>query len=318
MLEIIHRLIQITCILTFLLTIASFFGRYLYLELATHFRPQYLWISICCAILLCTLKDWKWIIPCLICAVFNGIYIFPYYFSDNYQAKDVPTINLKLMLANVEAKNKSNDKLIESVESANPDIVILQEMTEKWWKQIQSLTVNYPHFKALPRSGGSGLVLLSRFPIEEANVLQLDESTHPAIFAKINLEGTTLSLLTLHPPTPMRSDKFTNRNKQFAESALIMKAAPNPKLLIGDLNVTMWSPYFADLIEESGLRDVRKGRGIYPSWHSFLPGSLRIPIDHCLIGEGIEVSDVGLGDYTGSDHFPLIVNLKIETPQQLP
>lgn len=312
MLELIQRFIQITCIITFLLTVASFFGRYLYFELATHFRPQYLWVSIFCAILLCIFKDWKWIVPCVICIVFNGLYIFPYYFSEKYQAKDVPTTNLRLVLANIEGRNKDHDSLIQSVNSANPDILVLQEVTEGWWKKVQHLTDIYPYYKPLPRPGGGGMAIFSRFPLEQADVLQLDSSSHPAIFAKINLDGTTLSLLTIHPPTPMRRDKFTNRNKQFAESAAIMKSAANPKVLIGDFNTTMWSPYFTDLVEDSELRDVRKGRGIYPSWHSYLPRSMRIPIDHCLIGEGIEVSDVGLGDYTGSDHFPLVVDLKVE------
>lgn len=311
MLELIRRLLQITCIITFLLTIASFFGRYLYLELSTHFRPQYLWVSICCVILFCILKDWKWLIPCFLCIVVNGFYIFPYYFSETYQTKDVPTINLRLVLANIEAKNENREKLLESINSANPDILILQEVTEGWWRKIQHLTA-YPYVKSLPRSGGSGLAIFSRFPIEQADVLQLDSSTHPAILSKINLDGTILSFLTIHPPIPFGQNNFTNRNQQFAESALIMKSAPNPKVMIGDFNSTMWSPYFIDLLENSGLHDARKGRGIYPSWHSFLPRSLRISIDHCLIGDGIEVSNIRLGDYTGSDHFPLIVDLKIE------
>lgn len=36
-----------------------------------------------------------------------------------------------------------------------------------------------------------------------------------------------------------------------------------------------------------------------------------IAIDHCLISETIELEDVSIGDFTGSDHLPLIVDLKI-------
>jgi endonuclease/exonuclease/phosphatase (EEP) superfamily protein YafD len=311
-LELIRKLIQIGSVVTFILTLAGFFGRYLYFELTTHFRPQYVLFSVVCAISFCLLKDWKWLIPCFFCAVCNGIYVVPQYYSDNYPAKDVPAINLKLMLANVEGRSQNYDKLIESVNSAKPDIVVLQEVTEIWWEKVQPLTDIYPHYKGVPRPGGAGLAILSRFPLEQAEVLQLDSSPHPAIFSKINLDGTILSLLTIHPTTPVTKVKFTNRNRQFAESAAIMKSATNPKVLIGDLNTTMWSPYFTDLVENSGLRDVRKGRGIYSSWHSFLPNFMRIPIDHCLVGEEIEVNDVELGDYTGSDHFPLIVDLKVE------
>jgi endonuclease/exonuclease/phosphatase (EEP) superfamily protein YafD len=304
--------IQAASIAVFVLTIASFFGRLPYLELTTHFRLQYLWFSIICTISLCFFKNWKFLIPCLFCAVFNGIYIFPYYLPDDYQLKDAPAINVKLMLANVEGRNKKYDKLLASVKSANPDIIVLQEVTDEWWRQVNSLTSDYPHYKAVPRPGGGGLALLSRFPLEQADVLILDTSNHPAIFSKINLDGTTLSILSIHPPTPMRKHKFNYRNGQFAQAASLMKSTPNPKVLIGDLNVTIWSPYFTDLITDSGLRDVRKGRGIYPSWNTLLPNFMRIPIDHCLVGDGIEVGNVKLGDYTGSDHFPLIVDLKLE------
>lgn len=307
-----HLIAQITCIMVLVLTIASFFGRYPYLELTTHFRLQYLWFSAICGIGFCFFKNWKFLAPCLLCFVLNGIYIFPYYFSDNHKLTNVPTIILKLMLANVEGRNKSYDKLLESVKSANPDVIVLQEITEEWWKNIQSITYDYPNFKALSRQGGGGLVLLSRFPLEQAEILTLDESTHLAMSGKINVNGTILSILTLHPPTPMRKHKFDYRNGQFGKVSSLIKSEPEPKLLIGDLNTTIWSPYFTELVENSSLRDVRKGKGIYPSWHSYLPNFMRIPIDHCLVGETIEVDNIELGDFTGSDHYPLIVSLRMQ------
>lgn len=91
-----------------------------------------------------------------------------------------------------------------------------------------------------------------------------------------------------------------------------MKNAAEPKLLVGDFNTTMWSPYFADLVKDSGLRDARTGRGLYPSWNAALPAFLRIPIDHCLVGDKIEVESLETGNYTGSDHRPLILNVGIE------
>jgi endonuclease/exonuclease/phosphatase (EEP) superfamily protein YafD len=90
----------------------------------------------------------------------------------------------------------------------------------------------------------------------------MDQSTHIALWVRVNVRGTPISILALHPPTPVRSDKFNNRNQQFARASALLKSTNGVRILIGDLNTTMWSPYFADLIRGSGLRDVRKGFGL--------------------------------------------------------
>ena len=156
------------------------------------------------------------------------------------------------------------------------------------------------------------MALFSRHPLERAEVLALDDSTHLAILAEVNVDGIPLTVLSLHPPTPMRPDKFTNRNEQFARAAAIMRGAEGPKLIIGDLNTTMWSPYFTDLVRESGLSDARRGFGLSPSWPVPLPTPLQIPIDHCLVGGGVSVEGVRTGGRTGSDHRPLIVDTRFE------
>ena len=294
------------------LNLVSLLGRYPYLELSTHFRQQYVWISMLCIIALSLLRSWKLILPVTLCAFFNLAQIIPYYYASERQVHDQPANNLKLMLSNVQGSNKNYSALIQTVRSVNPDVVVLQEITEKWWSNIQVLTADYPYYKAVPRTGGAGLAIFSRHPIEAAEVLTLDESTHPALFCEINLEGTLVTLLTLHPPTPMTATKFAHRNGQLAQAASIMKKAAEPKLLIGDLNTTMWSPYFKELVSDSGLRDARLGNGLYPTWHAWLPVFLSIPIDHCLVGEKIEVNGIATDGNTGSDHRPVILSLRIE------
>jgi endonuclease/exonuclease/phosphatase (EEP) superfamily protein YafD len=140
----------------------------------------------------------------------------------------------------------------------------------------------------------------------------MDQSTHIALWVRVNVQGTPISILALHPPTPVRTDKFNNRNQQFARAAALLKSTSGVRILIGDLNTTMWSPYFADLIRESGLRDVRKGFGLNCSWPLPLPSFLQIPIDHCLVSDDLVVAGVTTGKRTGSDHRPLVVSLRLK------
>lgn len=308
-----RKITSFTTAIVFALSLFSLFGRYPYLELTTHFRLQYTWISFACIIALCIFRAWKIVPLAVSCALFNLFFIFPYYYpSPPHPKNDSSAADLRLMLANVQGNNTDYASLIEAVKSADPDVAVLQETTGKWLDNIQPLNADYPYSKFVPRGGGSGLAVLSRYPLESAEILTLDASTHPALFCRINLDSTTLSVFTMHPPTPMRRDKFDYRNGQFRQAAAILKTTPEPKLIIGDLNTTVWSPYFAELLKDSGLRDARLGNGLYPSWNAILPPFLGIPIDHCLISEKIEVERIATNGYFGSDHRPLLVNLRIE------
>jgi endonuclease/exonuclease/phosphatase (EEP) superfamily protein YafD len=247
-------------------------------------------------------------------AVFNLGHILPYYFTPPRPEARASNVNIRLMQANVLWSNSNYAALLEAVHEAHPDILVLQEFTEKWLDQTPGFISEYPHYKTVPRPGGAGMALFSRYPLEDVSILTLDASTHTALLAKVNIQGTAVSLLALHPPTPVRTDKFLNRNRQFTEAASILRAARGPRLLIGDLNTTMWSPYFTRLVRDSGLRDARLGFGLRPSWPLPLPAFLQLPIDHCLVSDEVSVEGISTGRRTGSDHRPLIVDVRLSGP----
>lgn len=315
----VHLLVMSATLAVAFFTAASLFGRRSYLlEMCTHFRVQYALAATVCAVLLVVLHSWKLLPLALCCAVFNWVHVVPYYYSANARtARPSSPIRLKLMLANVLGSNRNYEALTASVAESRADVVVLQEFTEAWRANVEALGARYPYSKLVPRPGGSGMALFSRYPLEAAEVLQLDASTHPAVLARLDVEGTTLTVLSMHPPTPVRADKFANRNEQFARAAALMRGAEGPKLLVGDLNTTMWSPFFADLVESSGMRDARLGFGLRPSWPVPLPAPLQIPIDQCLVGEGVAVDGLRTGRRTGSDHRPLLVDVSFEgTPRR--
>ena len=247
--------------------------------------------------------------------VCNLFYIVPYYLKAPNHLHDAGSINLRVIAANVLGSNKNYATLIKAVSDERADIVVLQEFTEEWLQQTKVFASEYPYYKTVPRPGGSGMALFSRYPLAEVAIRKLDASTHVAILARINVESTVVALLALHPPTPVRTNKFLNRNRQFSEAASILSATKGPRLLIGDLNTTMWSPYFTDLERDSGLRDARLGFGIKPSWPMPLPAFLQLPIDHCLVSDEVTVTSIRTGKRTGSDHRPLIVDVQFNKTQ---
>ncbi len=305
----VYRFVAYTSVAASVLTIAGLFGRHPYLELTTHFRLQYALTLSALALLLFIFRSWKLLPLALCCAAFNWAYILPYYSAQHRPASKPSAVHLQLVLSNVLGSNKDYEALTTMLGAEHPDIAVLQEFTEEWQKHLHGLDVQWPYSTVIPRPGGSGMAVFSRYPLEHAEMLTLDASTHPALLVRVNVEGIKLTVLSLHPPMPARADKFANRNEQIVNAASIMKEAKGAKVLIGDLNTTMWSPYFTDLIRESGLRDARVGFGLSPSWPVPLPSFLQIPIDHCLVSEEITVEEVRTGKYIGSDHRPLVVNI---------
>ncbi len=78
--------------------------------------------------------------------------------------------------------------------------------------------------------------------------------------------------------------------------------------MIGDLNLTPFSPFFKELLERSGLADARKPLGLHVTWPTMsLP--VWIPIDHCLAGTGLRIGEVRRGRDLGSDHYPLEIRV---------
>jgi endonuclease/exonuclease/phosphatase family metal-dependent hydrolase len=101
-------------------------------------------------------------------------------------------------------------------------------------------------------------------------------------------------------------DNRSISNRQSIESKSLKHLAE--AIVMGDLNMSMWSPYYRKFIDRAKLRNTRQGFGIQPSWPTNLP-LLQIPIDHCSITSKLKVSNNRIGKDIGSDHYPLIVDL---------
>jgi endonuclease/exonuclease/phosphatase (EEP) superfamily protein YafD len=118
-----------------------------------------------------------------------------------------------------------------------------------------------------------------------------------------------LGTYLIHPSNAIGKAYVEERNRQLAAIADYVAKVKNP-LVVGDLNVTMWSPYYKPLTTKAELRNARAGFGVLPTWPTFSP-LLSIPIDHCLVSRDIKVLNIRTGREVGSDHLPLITDLWI-------
>ncbi len=283
-------------------------------ELASHFKVQYLIASAACFLVFVFYREPIWAIVSSLSVAVNSAAVAPWYIRDKKTEINRDGRRLvKLILANVNHENVAHEKFIAFAQKHEPDILVIQELTEVWRKSLQTLRDLFPFVHELPKNRGSGMALYSRFPFERMTIAFSEGDARPVILASMNIDGVLVSFLSLHPRTPIRSARFKLRNEMLAAAAKCLRNLPQPKICVGDLNITPWSPFYRIFVEGTKMLNVRKGFGLLPSWPTFLFFKwLMIPLDHCLVSEDIRVVDVKTGEPNGSDHLPLIVELELE------
>lgn len=219
---------------------------------------------------------------------------------------------LKLVQYNVQYPDKGYQDVIDFLREEQPDIVALQEITPAWAKGLAPLSAQFENVRIEPEGWGNGIAVYSRIKFDQSETLDFGSDHRPNLLVKFTWEGRQISLLTTHPPNPFGENRFEGRNEQLMATAQLMNSLPAPKILIGDLNITMWSPYYQKLVADTQLVNTREGYGLLPTWHAqILFPFLMIPIDHCLVSQDIAVAAIRTGKTLGSDHLPLIIELVI-------
>lgn len=294
-----------------ILSFTAMFGDvYWLLELTTHFRLQYFLFAALFLLIFAPLKMWRWAGVALVCLVINGAYVLPWYWPANSVQAGGGGQKLRLVLSNVLWDNKHHADLIAFVRKEKPDMAFFQEVTPRWAKEFEVLSDEFPASRLDPADDAGGLAVFSRLPFARAELAPLADYNGPAVIVQVNVGGTLVSIVSVHAPPPGGKKNFDHRTEIFNQTAEFVNTLPEPKIVIGDLNTTMWSPYYKRFVEKTGLKNVREGFGVLPSWPTFLP-PLFIPIDHCLVNPEIQVTNVRTGNRVGSDHLPLIVDLVI-------
>jgi endonuclease/exonuclease/phosphatase (EEP) superfamily protein YafD len=216
---------------------------------------------------------------------------------------------VRVVLANVHTANRQKVAFVTWVTSVKPDLLVVEEVNSEWLKALTPLKTMLPYSEVRPRRDNFGIALLSRYPLDTVRTEYIGEAGVPSLVATLRLNDRPITVLATHPLPPIGREYFDFRNDQLQALAERIQKIETPVLVAGDLNVTMWSPWYRDLIHSTGLKNGRKGFGIQPTWPTGLPAPLRIPVDHVLHSPDFAVTSFRTGPANGSDHLPLVVDL---------
>jgi len=277
------------------------------IQLFTHFRLQYVVVSLSLLLLFKYLRSPRLIGALAASLVLNAIVVLPWYVGEDETSGGV---ELKLLHANVLSSNTEYDRLISLLDTEAPDLVMLQEVSPDWLVALDVLRADYPYSYAEAREGNFGIALFSRVPLKSVSHFDSPPFGYPTIVASLDIDGQVLHFIGTHPMIPVRGTFYDARNEQLAGVARLLGKQAEPKILVGDLNLSQWDVNYKHLEQQGGVRNARKGFGILPTWPVFMPFAM-IPIDHVLVSETISVTGFYSGPRIGSDHLPLIVTFSL-------
>ena len=153
------------------------------------------------------------------------------------------------------------------------------------------------------------VIIYSKLPISAEN--QQWYSGRIVQTVDIEVGSETLRLIGLHAPRPMRPPAYDYYG-YWKEVVPRLTAEEGPLVVVGDFNATEHSLVYKQL-QASGLRSAHddRGRGYATTWPNgqwILPP---IRIDQVFLTPDVECLNIAEGQGLGSDHKPLIVDVKL-------
>lgn len=283
------------------------------LELSTHFRVQYLVVTAVLLALLALRRRWLGCAVLVAAGAVSAVPVLPYLPLVRAQPSAAVALAapIKVLTVNVSFRQFSARRLIEIVRDADPDVVIVQELTPHAHSVLADLDTTFPYSRKFPADGPTGIGVWSRHTLESSATFALGRA--PAIQARVQAPSGTFTVIGVHLRAPTTPRRAAARNQELRQLAARSAATAEPLVVAGDFNVSPYSPYFADWLAASGLTDTRRGRTLSVSWPTTLPW-LGIPIDHVAVNSGFDILSHRRLPNFESDHYGVLVELALRAP----
>lgn len=294
-----------------LLAVALGFGGGLawWLDLFANFQFQYLMAGAVLLPLALLLRQWRSALAAA--AALGGSLLMLLQVpvqAEGSVAAPVPA--LKIASFNVLYNNALPEVATGFAAAEQPDIIVFEEFSATWLPSLERLRERYPHQAAFTlRNGGTDVVIVSRLPLIEPRLVEPEERRIRIVTAGVEIAGRRVRIIGLHPPVPLTARLAQIRARHFEIVAGLVQASPDPAIVVGDFNATLWGAPLRSLFAQTDLR--AHTRWPAPTYAAIFPWVTRIPIDHVLVSPGLQITELRTGERRGSDHFPVVARVAV-------
>jgi vancomycin resistance protein VanJ len=264
-------------------------------------------------------------LPCLLFVALYGNLFVPNLVRASHQREHTFTV----MTYNINRGVPGVGEILSIIESENPDVIAVQELSLEVGEALLGLEERYPYLALHPRPDGySGSGVLSRFPILHDEAFPLVEGMHLYQHVVLDVEGKKVDFLNVHLQPPglaavgladlpafIPTDFVTTI--QDTELDRLMKkldGLEGTAIVAGDFNMTDQSAGYRRLTQR--LVDAHREAG-WGFGHTFPDKEARsiptpfpfVRIDYVFRSRDMVAEEVYVGGNGGPDHRFLVAEL---------
>jgi len=220
---------------------------------------------------------------------------------------------------NVYRMNLQYDRISSALRKQSADVIAVLEICDALLDHLRKeLAGSHPYVLARPQNDGNfGIAIFSAFPLDNAEIFSLSGSS-PSLTASVCIRERSCRVIATHPMSPMNSRNFDSRNRHLRQLGERIQTWRDSEplvamVLMGDLNLTPWSPHFAAFQQASGLVRTSGPFDVKATWYAGPSFIFGLTIDHCLVTPEFFCVTHTVGSDVGSDHRPVTVGLMLDT-----
>jgi len=282
-----------------------------FLDLFSHFRVQYAVLGAVLAMVFGAMKRPMLAVTSAAAFLANLPPIITQFVSPAIAAPPMTSAPLRVLSFNVFKYSHQYERMRQFVSEESPDVLILLEVTPEWAQSLDAISGQYAYRWVHPGDDASGIAVLSRRAPIESHVIDLGGNGVSSLLFTLPDPAGEITLLATHLSWPFGARLAHIRNAELATLGRLARQHHRAFAIVGDLNVTPYSPRFQQLLKDGSLRNCAEGAGPRATWPAFIV-PLFIQIDHCLASADVQASRFEVGRFLGSDHYPIMVDLRVQ------
>jgi endonuclease/exonuclease/phosphatase (EEP) superfamily protein YafD len=232
---------------------------------------------------------------------------------------DEPSV--RVVTYNVNWGFANPQEVVLFLDSADADVVCLQETHAAWEAYLKSaLGKRYPYRVFEDRGGAGGIAIMSKQHIGAVEVLEAEEGWFPALLATVDTAIGPVQFLNVHLKPPLNEGGSASASALYNAGGVHLEEIQGfvrsvdqgrPVVIAGDFNENDDGRAVQWLVEQGYMDSLRAFDSYGKTWRWELSYGLALQgrYDHIMIGEGLGSTGAALVEVDASDHRPVVAEV---------